>query len=107
LLFNPSSAIEAASLIEKETVVSYKVQTRPGLRLIAYPPAWKPFGLEAASESTTGCGYEGIFTFYELGFPTADNEFLPAIKSCRYLHPLQQTTDNPQRTTHNEHCLYI
>ena len=30
-----------------------RVQARPGLRLVAYPPACKSYGLEAASESAT------------------------------------------------------
>ena len=59
-----------ASIIELQAINDYvepkligsrfRVQARPGLRLVAY-----------ASESATGCGYEIIFTFYELGLPTA------------------------------------
>jgi hypothetical protein len=37
-----------------------RVQACPGLRLVAY-----------ASESASGCRYEIIFTFYELGSPSA------------------------------------
>ena len=39
--------------------IRFPVQARPGLRLVAY-----------ASESATGCGYEIVFTFYGLGFPS-------------------------------------
>ena len=57
-------------------IVSFQVQgssppwppLRAGSGLIAYPPAWKPYGPEAPSESATGCGHEVISTFDKLDF---------------------------------------
>jgi len=43
---------------------------KPALRLAAYPPACKTYGLEAASESATGCGYEIVSTFNGFGIPS-------------------------------------
>ena len=31
----------------------FSIWARPGLPLVAYPPACKPYGLEAATESAT------------------------------------------------------